>query len=369
MGKSFQKVNACCAGNFGENSEKIPQWLRANGGTYSKDMNSDITHLITTESAFKRNVEPVQAAKRMKHVKIVSYDWLEDSLMSKTRRPKREGPYLWEKLLGRKTKKKATKADKKGKSTKRRNGSAAKSLEKTRKGSRAVIDDMARAGYHLCADKETGVTYCATLVRPTSVTGRNEKYQLKHHHLIVPIERAYAKQLQLYESNAEPHVYATYVKYSRIGKSGTELVAPRGSSFDLAMTAYKKFFKIKTGKSWDERFDGKLPEAKKDHEGNVLPPDEGWFRHELPKGLLASLLMQTEIAVAASSAPCSKEEDDQSEDRTEEPSPALPVNVPEDPKEEYDNIALSDDSNQGDVDEEDSCPEEETESITEAGEE
>lgn len=58
MGKSFQKVNACCAGNFGENSEKIPQWLRANGGTYSKDMNSDITHLITTESAFKRNVEP-----------------------------------------------------------------------------------------------------------------------------------------------------------------------------------------------------------------------------------------------------------------------------------------------------------------------
>lgn len=58
MGKSFQKVNACCAGNFGENSEKIPQWLRANGGTYSKEMNSDITHLITTESAFKRNVEP-----------------------------------------------------------------------------------------------------------------------------------------------------------------------------------------------------------------------------------------------------------------------------------------------------------------------
>lgn len=191
----------------------------------------------------------------------------------------------------------------------------------------------------------------------------------QHHHLIVPIERAYAKQLQLYESNAEPHVYATYVKYSRIGKSGTELVAPRGSSFDLAMTAYKKFFKIKTGKSWDERFDGKLPEAKKDHEGNVLPPDEGWFRHELPKGLLASLLMQTEISVAASSAPCSKEEDDQSEDRTEEPSPALPVDIPEDPEEEHGNIALSEDSNQGDVDEEDSCPEEETESITEAGEE
>ncbi|KAJ9294333.1 hypothetical protein DTO271G3_6908 [Paecilomyces variotii] len=367
MGKSFQKVNACCAGNFGENSEKIPQWLRANGGVYSKDINPDITHLITTESAFKRNVEAVQAAKRMKHVKIVSYDWLEDSLMSKTRRPKREGPYLWEKLLGRKTKKKATKADKKGKATKRRNGGAAKSLENSRKGPRAVIDDMARAGYHLCADKETGVTYCATLVRPTPVTGRNEKYQLKYHHLHALIERPYAKQPQLYESNAEPHVYATYVKYSRIGKSGTELVAPRGSSFDIAMKAYKKFFKIKTGKNWDERFDGKLPEAKKDIQGNVLPPDEGWFRHELPTGLLASLLMQTEISVIASSVLCSKGEDDQPENRAEDPSPALPVNVPEDPKEQYDNIVLSDDSNQGD-DEEDPSPEE-MESITEAGEE
>lgn len=57
MGKSFQKINACYVGNFGENGEKIPQWLRANGGTYSKDMNPDVTHLIATESTFKRNVE------------------------------------------------------------------------------------------------------------------------------------------------------------------------------------------------------------------------------------------------------------------------------------------------------------------------
>lgn len=85
--------------------------------------------------------------------------------MSKTRRPKREGPYLWEKLLKRKTKKKTTKAGKKGKSTKSRKGGGAgtstillgckrtainyalppeKSLENFKKGSRAVVDDMAR---------------------------------------------------------------------------------------------------------------------------------------------------------------------------------------------------------------------------------
>lgn len=36
----------------------------------------------------------MQEAKRLKTVKIVTYDWLEDSLLSKTRRPLREAKYL-----------------------------------------------------------------------------------------------------------------------------------------------------------------------------------------------------------------------------------------------------------------------------------
>lgn len=46
----------------------------------------------------------VRQAKRLKNIKIVSYDWLEDSLLSKSRRPKKEGPYLRDKIL-KKTKK------------------------------------------------------------------------------------------------------------------------------------------------------------------------------------------------------------------------------------------------------------------------
>lgn len=38
-------------------------------------------------------------AKELSTVKIVSYDWLEESLLSKTRRPKAEGPYLLKNLL------------------------------------------------------------------------------------------------------------------------------------------------------------------------------------------------------------------------------------------------------------------------------
>lgn len=43
--------------------------------------------------------DAVRAAKRIKGVKIVPIEWLEDSLLSKSMRPKREGPYLWARKL------------------------------------------------------------------------------------------------------------------------------------------------------------------------------------------------------------------------------------------------------------------------------
>src|SRR5436190_21212853 len=44
-------------------------------------------------------ISTVREARRVRNVKIVSIDWLEDSLLSKGRRPKREGPYLWSKIV------------------------------------------------------------------------------------------------------------------------------------------------------------------------------------------------------------------------------------------------------------------------------
>lgn len=51
----------------------------------------------------------MRKAKRLK-IKIVSYDWLEDSLMSKSRAPKREGPYLLDTILKNEKKKANTEA-------------------------------------------------------------------------------------------------------------------------------------------------------------------------------------------------------------------------------------------------------------------
>ena len=45
----------------------------------------------------------VKTAKTLKKVKIVNFDWLEDSLLSKTCRPLKEASYIWETLISGKT--------------------------------------------------------------------------------------------------------------------------------------------------------------------------------------------------------------------------------------------------------------------------
>lgn len=47
----------------------------------------------------------VRVARKSRHVKVVTFDWLEDSLQNHGH--KREGPYLWKKIVERKEVKKA----------------------------------------------------------------------------------------------------------------------------------------------------------------------------------------------------------------------------------------------------------------------
>ncbi|EFE34289.1 BRCT domain protein [Trichophyton benhamiae CBS 112371] len=111
MGRTFKNITVSVTGEFGPISDKFKQWVEANGGSFSKEVNSGVTHLLSTKGAFKANNN------------AVSSDWLEDSLLSKSRRPKREGPYLWSQLTkkARKTSPGQKKADKDAK-TKQING-------------------------------------------------------------------------------------------------------------------------------------------------------------------------------------------------------------------------------------------------------
>lgn len=56
------------------------------------------------------------------------------------------------------------------------------------------------------------------------------------------------------------------------------------------MKAFTKFFKLRTGREWDNRFDETPLPPKRDEDGNVLPANEGWYQYENQMGLLARFL-------------------------------------------------------------------------------
>ncbi|EAW22555.1 BRCT domain protein [Aspergillus fischeri NRRL 181] len=291
MGKTFKNIHACAIGRFPVNGDKVPQWILAHGGTFSKDVTEDITHLITTRETFEKNVEAgmaptipfcsrdyaitkvadgaVQKAKLLETVKIVTYDWLEDSLQSKTRKPKPEGAYLLANVPNKEKKKQRR---------------AVKVQRRQLKAKDKSSDSKYQANYHVYVDQATGETYSATIYRQLSRNNTREKFQIKVH-----------------ESNGVPHTYATQAKYSRTGKSTDEILALPGSDQDTAIAAFTDFFAAKTGKNWENRLDGIPMPPKQDIDGKELPAHDGWFYYETGRSLLSNFLRQGE---AQSSATC-----------------------------------------------------------------
>lgn len=56
MGHTFHHINVSLAGDFGPKGDKIKQWVEANGGTFSKELNEEVTHVISTQNAFRKKV-------------------------------------------------------------------------------------------------------------------------------------------------------------------------------------------------------------------------------------------------------------------------------------------------------------------------
>ncbi|KAJ5091539.1 hypothetical protein NUU61_006409 [Penicillium alfredii] len=282
MGKTFQKINVCCAGKFDQLGDKIPQWVRANGGQFSRNVDDRVTHLITTKEAFQQNVEAVQDAKKLRTVKIVSYDWLEDSLQSKTRRPKSENPYLLVNILEaekQKRKLKSTQKNSNPTTRKRRFGSETYISSQhyhiiSEADEDAYLNLLAKTRIHM--DEGSGVFYTATLVRPYQTSSAKERYTLTVRlaysiHFLARGQKLTSKH-QIFESIAEPHTYSAFAKYSRVGKTTVDQLAPPHSSFDVTVAIFKKIFKT-------------------DPNGNRLPAHEGWYCLEVRDNLFANFLM------------------------------------------------------------------------------
>ncbi|EFR01403.1 BRCT domain-containing protein [Nannizzia gypsea CBS 118893] len=246
MGRTFKHITLSVTGEFGLIADKFKQWVEANGGNFSREVNSEVTHLLSTKEAFKKNNNAVRAAKRIKGLKIVSSDWLEDSLLSKSRRPKREGPYLWSQLT-KKAKKKATGGKKLDKGT-----------NFIQKHGGAVKKNSELDGHHIYSDA-AGTRYMATLIRPIEDSKAKEKHVLK-----------------LYESDNTPHTYAVFAKYTRPGRVGSDYTVPVGSPLPTAIKGFGKFFRAKAGKPWDKR-DG--PSKPRNPHGQVVHPWDDWFQY------------------------------------------------------------------------------------------
>lgn len=69
---------------------------------------------------------------------------------------------------------------------------------------------------------------------------------------------------------------------------------------ETALSAFKNFFRARTGIDWKARFDDtKLPPGSQpDQDGKTQDaPEGGWFYFERPKGLMGALSNDAELAL------------------------------------------------------------------------
>ena len=89
-------------------------------------------------------------------------------------------------------------------------------------------------------------------------------------------------QIQIYETNTEPHTYAVNLHFAGTSKiSSNNVVAVIGSSFLAAYRIFKKVFKEKTRVEWDDRISFAVERArceKAKRNGGVQAADDGSVR-------------------------------------------------------------------------------------------
>ncbi|TKA75357.1 hypothetical protein B0A49_03328 [Cryomyces minteri] len=313
MKDPLKKDKIAISGDFGSarTSDAIKRWIELNGGTYTTSVTSDTTHLICSKAHWGKQVAAVKKALSHKDIKVVSYDWLEDTLHSRSH--KRETAYLW-KVLDRTALKKRAAKERAERSTLKREGKAAgrggilgealkvhveelgvddrragkvrvkrgpkKNVEvgmmaeeapdvrRFEKGCKAAANDILSDNYHIYTD-ETGFEYAITVTKIDVARNRNERHHLK-----------------LYESNSLPPTYSTHVLSSSpvstttaptssisipaipTSTSTSTTLTPLGSNYGTAFLSFRQFFRAKTGRWWSERLD---PPAKPQHAGAKAP--------------------------------------------------------------------------------------------------
>ena len=336
MTGGLKRFTIALAGNFGPDrtEEKIQGWIAAHGGIFASDISSNVTHLVCSLKAYKQSVPtggpsseqgdillelirpvPVRKALDVETIKIVTFDWLEESLLDGN--AKRAKPYLVRRVIRQRRVRKDARRFKR-KQILRENGTSTpppslvgtnvREVAKFKQDCKSFQEHMQAGqvpwlcfrprlisgfteGYGIYRD-EGGFPYNVTLARVDLATNTNERYHLKVGHLPTPIypyycprrsrvrlDRPPTQQLQLFQTHEIPRRYACYTVYaSRDGVSSGHVLAPPYSSFELALSQFEQFFKMKTYLDWRDRFE-KVPNNIVGPDGKPLPPA---FRYAIP---------------------------------------------------------------------------------------
>ncbi|KAJ5727908.1 hypothetical protein N7493_005728 [Penicillium malachiteum] len=270
MPNSFDGIHVAVAGKF-EDGDKFPGWIRYHGGQLTKKVDSHVTHLIASEEAYRKNIEAVQQAKELETVSIVHSDWLYESLQSANHRPKPVVSYLWENLLElemrprkRQRQPQSSPSPSKTANPHKRKKFLKDPFVKTKSTKSTKGKKPALPGKEtLYVDEESKKTWDVSLHR-TRENGKSK--------------RIHTDQYQkIFQSAQEPCTYATFLKYTRIGKSEVSRITPPKCTLETAQKEFKDCFTEHAGVEWEDKMNYETIPPKVDLEGNVLPPHEGWY--------------------------------------------------------------------------------------------
>lgn len=106
--------------------------------------------------------------------------------------------------------------------------------------------------------------------------------------------------MQIYESNTEPHTYATNLHSNGTNKRpSNNLLAALGTNYCTAFAVFMRAFKEQTGLHWDDRVTGhnaRILARKQARDGGseVVEEEEQWFRYQPPaygaRGLMTGIV-------------------------------------------------------------------------------
>ncbi|KAM3075571.1 hypothetical protein ACMFMG_007710 [Clarireedia jacksonii] len=233
--------------------ENIIKWIQGHGGTYSREVTPETTHLIVTIEEYKKKTAQVKKAIALgKLCKIVELDWIEDCLIRETGKKKKlatEG-YSLSRVMKR-----------------------LHYTEKQKKNYRNGFEDGVRAAqqfvdnnFHHVYTDPTGFEYKVVLNRIT-LNGKHTRQKYT---------------IYLFESHAKPCTYMSAAKLSIPHlKNSYWKNECYPKMFAEAFHDFKTMFKQKTGVEWDDRFEP-LPKGHDEQYFRFQRPRLGWPVGALP---------------------------------------------------------------------------------------